>query len=401
MIAAIVLLFLLFLVTQGIHGFFKKRHKFFSVSLMNKLFLYHLIFWLTYYVYALNNPSDSRRYYNNTVNFDGEWSELYGAGTTFIDFLAYPITNLMGFSYEVSMALFAWFGYLGFIFSYLFFRENIPVKIKLFNRFDFLTVLLFLPNMHFWTSSLGKGSVIFLGIMMYVYALKIPKARWFLLLLGALIIYHVRPHVLMFMLVGTGLGFMSGQKNLSMAKKIGVFLVVTIVLIAIQDKILAVLNLSGSENVVEDFQEFSSSRSQGLSEDAGSGVDMSSYPLPVKLFTFWFRPLFFDSPGVLGLIVSAENLLYLIITLKIIKKDFVSFIRRAPSLVKMSFVVFFATSFAMTFIMSNLGIIMRQKSMVMYFLFFVIYYYLAEKKYKKIKLMRKLREKREHSVQVA
>jgi hypothetical protein len=38
------------------------------------------------------------------------------------------------------------------------------------------------------------------------------------------------------------------------------------------------------------------------------------------------------------------------------------------------------TSFAMTFVMSNLGIIIRQKSMVMYFLFFVIYYYLAHEK---------------------
>ena len=394
MIAAILLLFILFLVTQGIFGFFKKRHKFFSVSLMNKLFLYHLIFWITYYIYALNNNSDSRRYYNNTINFNGEWSELYGVSTTFIDFLAYPITNLMGFSYEVIMALFAWFGYLGFVFSYMFFRENIPIKIKLFNRFDFLTILLFLPNMHFWTSSLGKGSVIFLGIMMYVYALKMPKARWILILLGTLIIYHVRPHVLMFMLVGTGLGFMSNNKNISIAKKLGVFLIVTVILIAIQDKILAVLNLSGSENIVEDFQEFSTSRSEGLSDDAGSGVDMSSYPLPVKLFTFWFRPLFFDAPGFLGLIVSAENLLYLLITLKIVKKDFISFIKRAPSLVKMSFVVFFSTSFAMTFIMSNLGIIMRQKSMVMYFLFFVIYYYLAQEKYNKIIRLKQLRKTR-------
>jgi hypothetical protein len=31
--------------------------------------------------------------------------------------------------------------------------------------------------------------------------------------------------------------------------------------------------------------------------------------------------------------------------------------------------------------MSNLGIIMRQKSMVMYFGFFVIYYFLSSEKY--------------------
>ena len=49
----------------------------------------------------------------------------------------------------------------------------------------------------------------------------------------------------------------------------------------------------------------------------------------------------------------------------------------------MSFIVFLLTSFAMTFVMSNLGIIMRQKSMVMYFGFFVIYYFLANEKWLK------------------
>ncbi|MDT0686557.1 hypothetical protein [Autumnicola psychrophila] len=362
---------------------------------MNQLYFYHLIFWLTYYLYALNNPSDSKNYYNNTRAYTGEWLDLYGTSTTFMDFIAYPFTNWMDLPYVVVMVIFAWIGYLGFIFTYLFFRENIPIKIKLFKRFDFLFILMFLPNMHFWTSSLGKGSVIFLGIMMFVYALKAPKKRWMILLVGSLITYHVRPHVFMFMVVGAGLGFMSGNKKISMAQKVGAFVAMIGLLVVIQDKVLAVVNLGGSENVVDDFQDFTSTRSQGLSEDAGSGVDMASYPLPVKLFTFWFRPLFIDAPGFLGLIVSAENLLYLLITFKIVKKDFISFLKKSPPLVKTSFIVFFMTSLAMTFVMSNLGIIMRQKSMVMYFLFFVIYYYLAEKKYKKIVKLRNLRLRKE------
>jgi hypothetical protein len=61
----------------------------------------------------------------------------------------------------------------------------------------------------------------------------------------------------------------------------------------------------------------------------------------------------------------------------------------------MSLVVFFLSSFAMTFVMSNLGIIMRQKSMVMYFAFFVIYYYLAQKKYDKILRLKKLKRAKE------
>ena len=53
-------------------------------------------------------------------------------------------------------------------------------------------------------------------------------------------------------------------------------------------------------------------------------------------------------------------------------------------MVKMSAIDFLLSSFALTFVMSNLGIIMRQKSMVMYFGFFVIYYFLAQEKWQQI-----------------
>jgi hypothetical protein len=58
-------------------------------------------------------------------------------------------------------------------------------------------------------------------------------------------------------------------------------------------------------------------------------------------------------------------------------------------MVKMSAISFFTASFAMTFVMSNLGIIMRQKSMVMYFGFFVIYYFLAMEEWEKIQKEKK------------
>ena len=76
--------------------------------------------------------------------------------------------------------MFAWFGYLGFVYAYLFFKENIPVNVKVFKRFDLLQLILFFPNMHFWTVSLGKGSLIFMGLMMFTYPPKINKKSLFL-----------------------------------------------------------------------------------------------------------------------------------------------------------------------------------------------------------------------------
>lgn len=394
MLGAVFLIIFLLLINQGIFNYFQKKHRFFNKKLMNKLFAYHFMFFCIYYAYTFFNRSDSGAYFNRTALGDKSWSETFGTSTTFIDFLAYPFINYLHFNYEMMMILFAWLGYLGFVYAYLFFRENIPVKLKVFKSMDLLNLILFFPNMHFWTSSLGKGSAIFLGLMMFAYSIKNPKERLITLIIGSLLIYYIRPHVFLFIAVGTVLGYMSGKEKVSLGKKVFIYIVLIGGLLLVQDTILGVVGLESSDDLVGGFEDFSDNRSASLS-NSGSGVDMSSYPLPVKLFTFWFRPLFFDAPGILGLITSVENLIYLLLFIKILNLDFIRFIRNSNIMVKMSLVVFFLSSFAMTFIMSNLGIIMRQKSMVMYFAFFVIYYYLAQKQYDKIMRLRKLKLSRE------
>lgn len=366
--------------------------------MMNILFFYHLFFAGVYYTYALFNPSDSKKYFERPTWY-GSWEYYWGTSTTFIDFLTWPFINVFGFSYEMMMLLFSWLGYLGFVYAYLFFRENIPIKIKVFNV-DLLVLLLFLPNMHFWTASLGKGAPIFLGLMMYAYAIAKPKSRWLTLAFGSFLIYFIRPHVFLFVAVGTVLGYMTGSEKISFWRKVMIYGVMIGGLLLAKDTILEMAGLSGSEDLVEGFEDFSEDRAKELSKSS-SGVDMASYPLPLKLFTFWFRPLFFDAPGFLGLIVSVENLVYLLLFFKILKKDFIRFLRKSPISVKMSLTVFFLSSLAMTFVMSNLGIIMRQKSMVMYFLFFVIFYYLAQKKYTRIMKLRKRKKAREEALRKA
>ena len=389
MIAIFLLIFIFFGVNQIIFNFFERRHSFFDKKKMNLLYFYHTFFYGFYLWYVSFNPSDSKHYFGTISSHAGSWFELFGTDTNFIYFAGYPFYHLGFSTYEALMFLFSWFGFLGFIYAYLFFREKVSLKVKVFRYFDLLTLLLFLPNMHFWTVSLAKGSTIFLGLMMFTYGISKPKKRIFLIVLGCIIIFHIRPHVFMFVAVGTAIGYMFGSDKISFWKKFMISVAMVISLISVQDQILAVINVQNSENVVNSFEQFAEKRSENLST-SDSGVNMNSYPLPYKFFTFWFRPLFFDAGGILGLIISFENLVYLLLFLKIVKKDFLKFIKKSPSLVKMSLVIFLATSFAMTFVMSNLGLIMRQKSMVMYYLFFVIYYYLAQKKYMKIVRYRQL-----------
>ncbi len=372
----IILLIILSFINQLLFSFFKKRHPFFDKRLMNLLFLYHLLFAGVYYAYALFRPSDSKHYYYISSIMGEYWLDFFKSGTDFIHFLAIPFVNL-GLSYEGAMLLFSWLGYLGFVFAYLFFKENIPYKVKILGV-NFLTLILFLPNMHFWTASLGKGAVIFLGLMMVAYAIKKPFKRWLILTIGAILVYMVRPHVMLFMMVGITFGYLRGREKINPALKFLVILLMVGFLAFASDTILKMVDLENSENLTQDFINYSEIQAERLSEHAGSGINMNDYSLPFKFFTFWFRPLFIDAPNPIGFIISFENLLYLFIFFKILNWRFVKFFRKAPYMVKMSGITFLLATFALTFLMSNLGIIMRQKSQVMYFAFFVIYYFLAE-----------------------
>jgi len=374
----------LYEVNQKILNRLESEYFFFSKRRMNILFFYHLLFGLIYYIYAHSNPSDSIAYYTRTQNFEGSWLQLFGTETTFINFVSYPFIRF-GFSYEMMMLLFTWIGYWGFVLGFLFFKENIKEKVLVFKKVDLLTLILFFPNMHFWSASLGKGSLIFFGLMLFAFSISKPGKRKFGLLISSLLVFAIRPHMFLLLCAGGLYGVYFGKNLISKRNKIIGGAVVLAGLALLQNQILGVVNLNGSNNLWADFLAFSSKRSEDLSS-ATSGVNMAGYSFPEKVFTFWFRPLFLDAPGFLGVIVSIENFIYLLLFGKILKLNFFKFWKNAPSHVKSCLMIFILTSFAMTFIMSNLGIMIRQKTMIMYFMFFVIYYFLAYEKSNEVKL---------------
>src|SRR5688572_3016181 len=90
-------------------NFVGANHKTVDKRFLIILFFYHTALAIAYYVYAVFNPSDSRQYYQNVSNKRGgeTWFEFAGAGTDFIEFLAYPFIHGLGFTYESCMMLFA------------------------------------------------------------------------------------------------------------------------------------------------------------------------------------------------------------------------------------------------------------------------------------------------------
>ena len=370
----------------------KARYAFINAGQLKQLFFYHTLLFFAYYTYTVFNRSDSSFYYEKVLeDFRGEnWMDFYGTSTTFIEFVGYPFIRYMGFSYEAIMALFSWFGFLGFVYFYILFKENIKFKHTLMG-YDMITLFFFLPNLHFWSSSFGKGSIIFMGLGLFFYGISKIRTRLVAIVIGGIIIYHVRPHIMLVVLISSAMGFVFSSKGVSIMWRVAFIAGALVAFGYIYQDVLSMVGLNDETVVTEGLD--MSHRARELSK-AGSGVDITSYSLPMQLFTFIYRPLFIDAPGALGLFVSFENVFYLLITLQLFKSmSGVTFLLRAGFLAKSAFVSFLTISIALAQVSGNLGIAMRQKSQVMLLLLFVIISFLDEQKLMEWKF-REARKKR-------
>jgi hypothetical protein len=345
------------------------------------LFFYHSLLAVTYYVYALFNPSDSKAYYKKVlVDYRGpDWGSFYGTSTTFIEFFGYPFVKFMGFTYESVMVAFSFFGYLGFLFFYVFFKERIRFDIRILSL-PLFSLIFFLPNLHFWSTSFGKGSIIFCGFGLFFFALNKPLPRLWALLVGGYLIYMVRPHILFVILIAIALSYTFSTKGVSPVYRVLMLVVAVVILNYIYQDILSLTGLDDETLFEDNFSE----RADRLTR-ATSGIDIANYSFPEKMFAFWFRPLFFDAPGFLGIIVSFENLFYLFIFGYLLQPKAIGYLFRADAITKTCLLTFLGVSVALAQISGNLGLAMRQKSQVMILMLFVILKYMNDQRLVELK----------------
>jgi hypothetical protein len=373
---AIIILFLFLAITMIAAPSLCKRYPVVKPKTIYYLFFYHYLFATIYYLYALFNPSDSKGYFAKIMtNYRGpDWFSFYGTSTTFIEFLGYPLIRFVGLTYESMMVLFSYFGFMSFCFFLVFFRENMKTQVKLF-KMDAVLFIMFLPNFHFWTASFGKGSIISLGMALVFFSFRHVRSRFLYLLIGSLIVYHVRPHVMFIILVALVLGYLFSGSKIPIVQKVFIVACAGVVLAFIFEDVLVMTGLD------EDFLNDSLSLSERAKDlqRATSGVDISNYNFFEKLFTFLYRPLFFDAPGLLGLFVSVENVIYLVLTAKLFQSGSLKFLWNSDAMVKTSLIAFIAVSIALAQISGNLGLAIRQKSQVMILLMFVILKFMDER----------------------
>ncbi|MDX1462812.1 MAG: hypothetical protein R3359_07130, partial [Marinirhabdus sp.] len=269
---------------------------------LNLLWIYHLSFAILYYFYVNSTGGDARNYWftvkeNTSIGFLDYFQQ--GFGTYSMYAINYFPSAVLDLSFLTGSIAYSLLGYLGFIYLFVIFRDRIKFNSKLFG-IQLFPIILFLPNLHFWTCNVGKDTILFLCIVVVFYAMQAPKKHLLKIILSLVIAYFVRPHIAAFLLVSFGLGLIL-DGNLKMYYKLLFSVGIMIVFIVFFDAVMAYLRIESFD--LDTISSYSEDKATKLSRDyTGSSVDISSYPYPLKVFTFLFRPLFFDINGPLAIV---------------------------------------------------------------------------------------------------
>jgi hypothetical protein len=372
----IILLILYYLYVSNIKICLKFKINELRRDQLHLLLLYHFIFTIIFTLYILAFKGDSYSYWHFSNIQLKRWEhlsffEIYGTSTKFIAFLNFIPFKYCHLNYFTGNLLYSALGFMGIRYLFVLTYSYFPYNFKVYN-FNIFPLVFFLPNLHFWTSGVGKDALVFYGIAIFLFALINPKLYWFKLFFGIVLVYHVRPHI-SFLLLGSTLISFLFESKLKISSKILYVSLIAAFLFLINDKVLNFLGIEDySLNTLEGLADFQASHLN--KERIGSSFNLSNYSYLYKIFTYLFRPLFYDAHNFFSLISSIENLIYLSILIWYLKNFNLKSIQILPRFLKSGLLFFLFASIAFSTSLSNLGIAMRMKNMTLiYFILFCLF----------------------------
>lgn len=355
-----VVILVVFLSAFAFINSFKNQLSAYHLRILRYLYLYHVFFGIFYCFFLISDPYG---YWLHARELDDIQFYQYlfnETGTYFMFALHYLPANVMDLSYFTVTMMYTFLGMIGLVFFYVIAVTLVPQNTK-YKGYYLFPLLFFMPNLHLWSVAAGKDTICFFCVAAVAYGLLKPGSRILLIALGLLLSYCVRPHIMLFIVLGFAIGYVFSQKT-SVFRR----LAFSVVFLALGLIILPTVmeNSKIEEASIESFSEFSTSKSQLLSrENVGSKVDIGSYPYPVKVFTFLYRPLFFDINGIPSLLSSLDNLLLLLLSIKFLRNKPLESIKKSPPVIKGLFYFFLLGTLVFCQILGNLGIMIRMKNM--------------------------------------
>ncbi|MDD2985964.1 hypothetical protein [Flavobacterium sp.] len=334
-----------------------------SLVFKGVLLCWHLLFVLVAWNDRVKRGISDAHFYwaeNHTIA-DKSWFSFFYYGSDLLVFFNYPFIKL-GVPFWWGFLLYGILGY----FAILKFVEWISLLFGTrfqVGSFNILLLLFFWPNLHYWTAVLGKEPLVFWSLVVLFLGITKQQFRNFSFWIAVLVLFAIRPHVgLLLLVAGTTAYLITGKESLfSKAKK--AFLLIPIGLLLFY----MVLQLSKIRYFNWDRILRFNRGSLVSFDDSGSYVPMETYTVFYRVVSFFFRPFLWEAYDFKTLLVGVDNLIYLLFHAVAIGLLICNFSKLKALQLPMWFytaVIFtLLCGFIFIFRYANLGIFMRTKIM--------------------------------------
>lgn len=333
------------------------------------LLIYHLLFAIVFTLYLRANGGDAIRYWNLTAETGHDpqtWEDHWGTRSYFIQWLNYIPAKVLGLPFWLGNVLYSLASFWAIRELFQMVKGVYPSREK-----GFLTVLLWLifltPNLHFWTSGIGKESLSLVGVVMFLNGTLNLKKKWYWAILGIFLSYMVRP-----LQGGILLGFLFPLLWLEKSVPIWIkWIGSALMMVAGLAVLRFLLYITHMESLSPaDLYGFSEEQMRFLDGfAAGSAVPMSEYSWVMKLWTLYFRPFIGEGSNFWQWMAGLENLFALLMLFVFVLGIRKGSLTKLPKFLWIGILFGFVLSIAYALTLNNLGIIMRMKSFYMPFFY--------------------------------
>ncbi|WP_297727209.1 hypothetical protein [uncultured Porphyromonas sp.] len=207
-------------------------------------------------------------------------------------------------------------------------------------------------------------------ISLIIYAWHFKRPLW-LILLAIVPLAIIRVHVAGVVAVAFLLAALLSKRRYNLFTKLFIAAITTVGIAFIFNRFLETTKSESLSDVASYAESFTETYS-----DTGSFVDLSNSPIIVKMVAYLFRPFFFDARNVLTLEASVENLLWIAFVFTMLALLFKRKKRFSIDWGQLGFPLLSALFLlvGLSYGVSNLGIAMRQKTMIFPFLLYGLLY---------------------------
>ena len=271
------------------------------------------------------------------------------------------------------------FGLIAFVGSYLWYRASVEAVPFVDKRLYFLVVM-FVPSILFWPSSIGKEALMQFGIgsaalgTAHLFNGKLMRGV-LVALPGAWLLWVVRPHLLAMVTLSAAVAYLIGRGprarrtadiGSSLVKPIGLVLVAFIAVFAIGQgaKSLGLPSLT-LDSVQAELDATTLSTQQGSSSFSTSGNSLSPLHLPQGMATVLLRPFPWEVDSPLQTLASFEGIA-LIGFIVWRRKSIAISLRHLRSVPFLFYCWTLTILYSVTFqAFANFGLLVRQRSLVL------------------------------------